>query len=92
MKAKVLLHRNSPQQKLGLGVAIESNDADNRVIAVRVEQIDPRSIAESSGLRAGDRILSVNGVDVTRCTKSQCLSLFSKAASQVSLTVFPGQK
>uniref|UniRef100_A0A7E4UXS6 PDZ domain-containing protein n=1 Tax=Panagrellus redivivus TaxID=6233 RepID=A0A7E4UXS6_PANRE len=90
MKARVLMQRDSPQERLGLGVAIESSDADNRVLAVRVEHVDSRSIAERSGLRIGDRILSVNGVDVTRCTKAQCLSLFQKASVQISLVIFQG--
>lgn len=61
------------------------------MIAVRVEQIDPGSIAERAGLRIGDRILSVNGTDVTKCTKAQCLSLFQKATHKIALIVFPSE-
>ena len=30
MKSTVIMQRDSPQERLGLGVAIESNEADNR--------------------------------------------------------------
>ncbi|KAE9548562.1 hypothetical protein FO519_008227 [Halicephalobus sp. NKZ332] len=91
MKSTVIMQRGSPQERLGLGVAIESNEVDNRVVAVRVEQVDFHSIAEKSGLRIGDRILFVNGVDVTKCSKAQCLALFQKASMKISLVVFPGE-
>ncbi|VBB27188.1 unnamed protein product [Acanthocheilonema viteae] len=87
MRKQIILRRSAPSERLGLGIAIESDDNDNKVICVRVEQVDPCSIASRSGLQVGDRVWSVAGTDVHQCTRTQCLSLLQQPAMTVAMIV-----
>lgn len=57
------------------------------MICVRVEQMDPCSIASRSGLQVGDRVWSVAGADVHQCTRTQCLSLLQQPAMTVTMII-----
>ncbi|VDM09900.1 unnamed protein product [Wuchereria bancrofti] len=87
MRKEIILRRSAPSERLGLGIAIESDDNNNKVICVRVEQVDPYSIASRSGLQVGDRVWSVAGTDVHQCTRIQCLSLLQQPAMSVTMVV-----
>uniref|UniRef100_A0A915Q033 PDZ domain-containing protein n=1 Tax=Setaria digitata TaxID=48799 RepID=A0A915Q033_9BILA len=104
MRKQIILRRSAPTERLGLGIAIESDDSDNRiefwergrftgmcqffrVISVRVEQLDPCSIASRSGLQLGDRVWTVAGNDVHQCTRAECLSLLQQPAMTVTMVV-----
>ncbi|VDK70351.1 unnamed protein product [Litomosoides sigmodontis] len=87
MRKQITLRRSAPSERLGLGIAIESDDDDNKVVCVRVEQVDPCSIASRSGLQVGDRVWSVAGTDVHQCTRNECLSLLQQPAMTVTMTV-----
>ncbi|CAD5205927.1 unnamed protein product [Bursaphelenchus okinawaensis] len=89
--AKLILKRKSMNQRLGIGIAIETNDLTDRVVSVRVEQIEDNSVAQSSGLEPGDRILEVDGQEVHECNREECLSLFQNARLQCTLIILPGQ-
>ncbi|KAI1729698.1 PDZ domain (Also known as DHR or GLGF) domain-containing protein [Ditylenchus destructor] len=91
VKAKVVLKRRSLQEKLGLGIAIENDDEANRVYSVRVEQVDIGSPADLCGLEVGDRILRVDGVDLQKCTREQCLQLFQNAELSMTVVIIPCQ-
>lgn len=54
---------------------------------MRVEQVDPCSIASRSGLQVGDRVWNVAGTDVHQCTRTQCLSLLQQPAMIVTMVV-----
>lgn len=58
-----------------------------RVICVRVEQLDPCSIASRSGLQVGDRVWTVAGTDVHQCTRKQCLSLLQQPTMTVTMVI-----
>uniref|UniRef100_A0A915D9C5 PDZ domain-containing protein n=1 Tax=Ditylenchus dipsaci TaxID=166011 RepID=A0A915D9C5_9BILA len=81
VKAKIVIKRASFAEKLGLGIAIENDDATNKVYSVRVEQVDVGSAADLSGLEVGDRILRIDGVDLHRCSRDDCLGLFQVYAN-----------
>ncbi|VDK67097.1 unnamed protein product [Onchocerca ochengi] len=87
MRKQIILRRSAPSERLGLGIAIESDDIDNKVISVRVEQVDSCSIASRSGLQVGDRVWSVSGTDVHQCTRIQCLSLLQQPTMTVAMIV-----
>ncbi|VDN01473.1 unnamed protein product [Thelazia callipaeda] len=87
MRKQIVLLRSAPSERLGLGIAIESDDDDNRVLSVRVEQVDPCSIASRSGLQVGDRVWSVAGTDVHQCTRMQCLALLQQPTMTVTLVI-----
>nr|CDQ02668.1 Bm12940 [Brugia malayi] len=87
MRKEIILRRSAPSERLGLGIAIESDDNNNKVICVRIEQVDPYSIASRSGLQVGDRVWSVAGTDVHQCTRIQCLSLLQQPAMSVTMVV-----
>ncbi|VDO65005.1 unnamed protein product [Onchocerca flexuosa] len=87
MRKQVVLRRSAPSERLGLGIAIESDDTDNKVISVRVEQVDSYSIASRSGLQVGDRVWSVGGTDVHQCTRIQCLSLLQQPTMTVAMII-----
>ncbi|KAH7697325.1 hypothetical protein AAVH_35592 [Aphelenchoides avenae] len=89
MRTKVVLKRKSLQQRLGLGIAIENDDEINRIVRVLVEDIDPGSVAQSGGLKLGDEILTVNGVELRQCTREECLRLFDQAALSMKMTIRP---
>ncbi|KAI6171609.1 PDZ domain-containing protein [Aphelenchoides bicaudatus] len=91
VRAKVLLKRVSMSERLGIGIAIENNDSENRVISVWVEQVEEGSVAARCGLEVGDRILQVDGVDVEKCTRNECLSLFQHAQLHTSIIILPAQ-
>lgn len=56
-----------------------------------VEQVEAGSVAARSGLEAGDRILQVDGVDVEKCSRARCLSLFQHAKLHTTLVILPAQ-
>uniref|UniRef100_A0A1I7VGX2 PDZ domain-containing protein n=1 Tax=Loa loa TaxID=7209 RepID=A0A1I7VGX2_LOALO len=87
MRKQIILRRSAPSERLGLGIAIESDDNDNKVICVRVEQVDSCSLASRSGLQVGDRVWSVAGTDVHQCTRIQCLSLLQQPTMTVAMIV-----
>uniref|UniRef100_A0A1I7S861 PDZ domain-containing protein n=1 Tax=Bursaphelenchus xylophilus TaxID=6326 RepID=A0A1I7S861_BURXY len=89
--AKLVLKRRSMNERLGIGIAIETNDLTDRVVSVRVEQIEEGSVAHMAGLEAGDRILEVDGQEVHECNREECLSLFQNARLQCILIILPGQ-
>lgn len=56
-----------------------------------MEEVEPGSVSARSGLERGDRILQVDGVDVNKCTREECLSLFQHAQLVTSLVILPSQ-
>ncbi|VDN38348.1 unnamed protein product [Gongylonema pulchrum] len=84
---QIVLRRSAPSERLGLGIAIESDDEDNRVLSVRVEQVDACSIASRSGLQVGDRVCSVAGTDVHQCSRMECLALLQQPTMTVTLVI-----
>lgn len=62
-----------------------------RVYSVRVEQVDIGSPADLCGLEVGDRILRVDGVDLQKCTREQCLQLFQNAELSMTIVIIPCQ-
>ncbi|KAI6231223.1 hypothetical protein M3Y95_00358600 [Aphelenchoides besseyi] len=91
LKAKIVLKRKNLAERLGLGIGIEVDDSTRKVIAIRVEQVDERSVAERCGLEAGDRIVQVDGRQVEQLSRTECLSLFQHAGMIVSLVIIPNQ-
>uniref|UniRef100_A0A0N5BAI1 PDZ domain-containing protein n=1 Tax=Strongyloides papillosus TaxID=174720 RepID=A0A0N5BAI1_STREA len=87
MERVVILKRQHSKERLGLGVAIESDEEDERVLCVTVEQIDEDSISHIQGLAPGDRIWKINGTDVHKCKRIECLSLFQCAPLLLNLVV-----
>uniref|UniRef100_A0A0N4ZU25 PDZ domain-containing protein n=1 Tax=Parastrongyloides trichosuri TaxID=131310 RepID=A0A0N4ZU25_PARTI len=87
MKRIVILRRQNSKERLGLGVAIESDEENERVLCVTVEQIDEDSISHIQGLSPGDRIWQINGIDVHNCKRIECLSLFQCAPLLLNLVV-----
>ncbi|VDK45942.1 unnamed protein product [Anisakis simplex] len=97
MREKILLEKTTPDERLGLGIAIESDD--NRdwkqsivgwnfsVLSIRVEQVAANSVAHRSGLRVGDRIWYIAGKDVHSCSRHKCLALFHQDATKIPLIV-----
>ncbi|MFH4980413.1 hypothetical protein AB6A40_007122 [Gnathostoma spinigerum] len=87
MREKIVLERETPDERLGLGIAIESDETDQKVLSVVVEQLDPGSIAAESGLRVGDRVWSVGGKNVHECSRAKCLALFQRSSMNVTLMI-----
>ncbi|CEF68374.1 Pro-interleukin-16 [Strongyloides ratti] len=87
MQRVVILKRDNSKERLGLGVAIESDEEDERVLCVTVEQVDEDSISYIQGLAPGDRIWQINGIDVHKCKRIECLSLFQCAPLLLNLVV-----
>uniref|UniRef100_A0A914UQH7 PDZ domain-containing protein n=1 Tax=Plectus sambesii TaxID=2011161 RepID=A0A914UQH7_9BILA len=83
----VLLERRAADERLGLGIAVETDEGDLRVLSVHVQQVDNGTPAEQCGLRQGERIDSVDGVQLTSCTRVQCLELFKNAPLRMQLGV-----
>ncbi|KAI6210354.1 PDZ domain-containing protein [Aphelenchoides besseyi] len=91
LKAKIVLKRKNLTERLGLGIGIETDDSTGRVLAIRVEQVDEKSVAERCGLEAGDRIVQVDGRQVEQLSRTECLNLFQYAGMIVSLVIIPNQ-
>uniref|UniRef100_A0A0M3I1D5 PDZ domain-containing protein n=1 Tax=Ascaris lumbricoides TaxID=6252 RepID=A0A0M3I1D5_ASCLU len=87
MREKILLEKSFPDERLGLGIAIESDDKNDSVLSVRVEQVEPNSIAYTSGMRVGDRIWYVAGKDVHECSRHKCLALFHQNSTKILLII-----
>ncbi|KAM3721313.1 Pro-interleukin-16 [Dirofilaria immitis] len=87
MRKQIVIRRTVPSERLGLGIAIESDDNDNKVISVVIEQMDPCSIASRSGLQVGDRVWNVAGTDIHQCTRIQCLSLLQQPTMTISMVI-----
>lgn len=87
MRKEIVLRRSAPNDRFGLGIAIESDEDDNMVLSVRVEQVDADSVAERCGLLVGDRVWSVSGVDVHQCSRMQCLTLLQQPTLNTALIV-----
>ncbi|VDM23409.1 unnamed protein product [Toxocara canis] len=87
MREKILLEKSFPEERLGLGIAVESDDNSECVLSVRVEQVEPNSVAYKSGLRVGDRIWYVAGKDVHTCSRQKCLALFHQSSTKVVLVI-----
>jgi C-terminal processing protease CtpA/Prc len=62
-----------------------------RVLCVRVEQVEPGSAAQRAGLLPGDAILRVDGVNVRRCSRAECLGLFADAKLTTELVILPAE-
>ncbi|KAI6229734.1 PDZ domain-containing protein [Aphelenchoides fujianensis] len=90
-RAKVVLKRRAAADRLGLGIAVESDEADGRVLAVRVEQVDAGSPAARAGVQPGDRIVRVDGRALDGLPRAACLGLFQHAALITTLTIVPAQ-
>ncbi|KAI6198422.1 PDZ domain-containing protein [Aphelenchoides fujianensis] len=90
-RAKVVLKRRAAAERLGLGIAVESDEADGRVLAVRVEQVDADSPAARAGVQRGDRIVRVDGRALDGLPRAACLGLFQHAALITTLTIVPAQ-
>ncbi|KAI6240487.1 PDZ domain-containing protein [Aphelenchoides fujianensis] len=90
-RAKVVLKRRAAAERLGLGIAVESDEADGRVLAVRVEQVDAGSPAARAGVQPGDRIVRVDGRALDGLPRAACLGLFQHAALITTLTIVPAQ-
>lgn len=54
-----------------------------------VEQVEPRSVAETAGLIVGDRVVAVDDCPIVACTRDECLSLFKFAELTTRLLVQP---
>jgi C-terminal processing protease CtpA/Prc len=78
MQPKFFHLRRSPFT--GYGFAFRGN---------RVSALLPGSEAERTGLRIGDRLLQINGQDVTGLSKEAILSLIPNNADVMSLLVLP---
>ncbi|KAM9342593.1 PDZ domain-containing protein 4-like [Pholidichthys leucotaenia] len=60
---EVELYKSSQQEKLGLTVCYRTDDEED--LGIYVGEVNPNSIAAKNGrIRAGDRILQINGVDI----------------------------
>lgn len=57
---------------------------------VVVESVDPDGSAAKVGLRPGDRLLKLNGLDVSRCSHSRLVQLLQGSGSRPTLEVMQG--
>lgn len=65
--------------------------ANQRISDYHIDTIDENSPASRSGLRAGDRLVEVDGIDVTNKTFEQVVQLINEAKlrSKLKLLVYP---
>ncbi|KAL3096088.1 hypothetical protein niasHS_005847 [Heterodera schachtii] len=90
-KCKVCIRRKSLEERLGVAIAVENEENCDRVLCVRVEQVESGSAAQRAGLMPADAILRVDGVQVRKCSRAQCLRLFAEARLQTELIILPAE-
>ena len=56
-----------------LGVLLQSEHIDGQQVLTLVGSVTPGGLFETTGIQAGDRIISVNGVPVTSAPHAQLL-------------------
>ncbi|OON16852.1 PDZ/DHR/GLGF domain protein, partial [Opisthorchis viverrini] len=76
---RLLLHKNSS----GYGFELGSE------LPYVVSRVKPHSLAELKHIRCGDILLSVNGIDVSRLSHQQLLSLIESSSSPIELEFLP---
>ncbi|KAI3415645.1 hypothetical protein GPALN_005241 [Globodera pallida] len=91
VKCKVCIRRKSLDERLGVAIAVENEQNSDRVLCVRVEQVECGSAAQRAGLMPADAILRVDGVHVRKCSRAQCLRLFAEARLQTELVILPAE-
>uniref|UniRef100_A0A914HTR7 PDZ domain-containing protein n=1 Tax=Globodera rostochiensis TaxID=31243 RepID=A0A914HTR7_GLORO len=91
VKCKVCIRRKSLDERLGVAIEVENEQNSDRVLCVRVEQVECGSAAQRAGLMPADAILRVDGVHVRKCSRAQCLRLFAEARLQTELVILPAE-
>uniref|UniRef100_A0A183BT69 PDZ domain-containing protein n=1 Tax=Globodera pallida TaxID=36090 RepID=A0A183BT69_GLOPA len=91
VKCKVCIRRKSLDERLGVAIAVENEQNSDRVLCVRVEQVECGSAAQRAGLMPADAILRVDGVHLRKCSRAQCLRLFAEARLQTELVILPAE-
>ncbi|EGD83126.1 hypothetical protein PTSG_03763 [Salpingoeca rosetta] len=84
--------RREPTESFGLTiVAAQSASRSGNPVkdhAIFIKAIKPGAVADRDGrLRPHDRVLAINGIDVSRATHEQVMGLVSASGREVTLTV-----
>nr|CAD2157942.1 unnamed protein product [Meloidogyne enterolobii] len=89
IKSKIILKRQTLDERLGIAIAVENDENNGRVLCVRIEQVEENSAAQRSGLLPGDAIIRIDGISVNSCTRIECLRLFADAKLLTELVILP---
>uniref|UniRef100_A0A915MDV5 PDZ domain-containing protein n=1 Tax=Meloidogyne javanica TaxID=6303 RepID=A0A915MDV5_MELJA len=89
IKSKIILKRQTLDERLGIAIAVENDENNGRVLCVRIEQVEESSAAQRSGLLPGDAIIRIDGRSVNSCTRIECLRLFADAKLLTELVILP---
>lgn len=84
--------KREPAESFGLTiVAAQSASTSGNPVkdhAIFIKSIKPGTVADRDGrLRTHDRVLAINGIDVSRATHEQVIGLMSASGREVTLTV-----
>ncbi|KAF7635479.1 PDZ domain-containing protein [Meloidogyne graminicola] len=89
IKSKIILKRQSLDERLGIAIAVENDENNGRVLCVRIEQVEENSPAQRCGLLPRDAIVRIDGQSVHNCTRIECLRLFADAKLVTELVILP---
>lgn len=76
--------RNSPQEKLGLGLAMTSSSRGGKLI---ISSIKPSGLLSKSPFRIGDRLVSINNISCERMRKSEAATFLRNVTGTLTVVV-----